>query len=129
MKSRCLLDSSVVIAALRGEPGVRERIAQVEEVFLSSIVAGELYFGARQSHRMAENLANTEAFASGCTVLGTGLETGRVYGVLKRQLETRGRRIPENDLWIAASALEHGLSLVTRDLHFREIEGLAINVW
>jgi tRNA(fMet)-specific endonuclease VapC len=41
-------------------------------------------------------------------------------------LEERGRPIPENDLWIAAVALELEMPLVTRDAHFDRIEGLAV---
>jgi predicted nucleic acid-binding protein len=36
----------------------------------------------------------------------------------------QGRPIPDNDIWIAAIARQHSLSLITRDAHFREIEGL-----
>ncbi|HFE66754.1 MAG TPA: PIN domain-containing protein, partial [Chloroflexi bacterium] len=41
----------------------------------------------------------------------------------------RGRPIPENDIWIAALAIEHELTLVTRDAHFEEIEQLDIEAW
>ena len=44
-------------------------------------------------------------------------------------LRSKGRPIPENDLWIAASALRHSLDLVTRDHHFEEIDGLTVKEW
>ncbi|HEV8045487.1 MAG TPA: PIN domain-containing protein [Rubrobacter sp.] len=40
-----------------------------------------------------------------------------------------GRPIPENDIWIAATALQHGLVLVTRDSHFEHVEGLRVERW
>lgn len=43
-----------------------------------------------------------------------------VYAVLRR----KGQPIPTNDLWIAASTLEHGASLLTLDAHFQHIDGL-----
>jgi len=43
-------------------------------------------------------------------------------------LRKKGRPIPENDVWIAAVARQHGLTLLTRDVHFREIEGLAVDL-
>jgi tRNA(fMet)-specific endonuclease VapC len=38
-------------------------------------------------------------------------------------------RIPENDLWIAAIALEHDLVVATRDVHFGEIDNLKVEMW
>ena len=46
--------------------------------------------------------------------------TGHCYAGLRR----KGQLIPTNDVWIAASALEHGAALLTRDAHFRHVEGL-----
>jgi len=44
-------------------------------------------------------------------------------------LRLKGRPIPENDLWIAAMALEHDLVLATRDAHFGEIDNLKVEMW
>lgn len=56
-------------------------------------------------------------------------ETAEAYGRLKFQLRRKGRPIPENDLWIAALCVQHGRTLVTRDAHFAEVEGLATASW
>jgi tRNA(fMet)-specific endonuclease VapC len=53
----------------------------------------------------------------------------REYGRVKWRLKAKGQPIPENDLWIAAAALCHGLTLVTRDTHFEEVEGLRTAGW
>ena len=50
--------------------------------------------------------------------------TAERYGHLKQQLALAGTPIPENDLWIAASALEHGQRLYSYDGHFAQIDGL-----
>lgn len=42
---------------------------------------------------------------------------------------TKGCPIPDNDIWIAATAMQYGLSLATRDKHFREIDGLSLVIW
>ena len=55
--------------------------------------------------------------------------TARRYGTIKNELRRKGRPIPENDIWIAATAIEHALVLVTRDDHFRETDGLEIEAW
>jgi len=51
-------------------------------------------------------------------------ETAEHYAAVYRQLRAKGKPIPSNDMWIAASARGHGLVLLTRDAHFQEIEGL-----
>lgn len=56
MNGRYLLDTNVIIALFAGEEAVRENLASAEEIFLSSIAIGELYFGARKSTRVTENL-------------------------------------------------------------------------
>jgi len=57
------------------------------------------------------------------------LRTAHQYGIVKELLRRKGRPIPENDVWIAATALLHGLPLVTRDAHFAHVDGLVVEVW
>lgn len=129
MHGRFLLDTNIVIALFAGEIPVRERIGQAEEVFLSNIVLGELYFGARKSSRMEVNLARIDELAGSVTILASDIGTAREYGIIKSILQAKGRPIPENDIWIAAIAKQHGITIATRDAHFREIEGLSIETW
>ena len=51
------------------------------------------------------------------------------YAEVKNKLRKKGRPIPENDIWIAAIALRHGLPILTRDQHFNEVDGLAVLTW
>ena len=60
---------------------------------------------------------------------GIAAGTARQYGIIKNQLRTRGKPIPENDIWIAAMAKQYQLTLVTRDNHFQHIHGLVIEQW
>ena len=57
------------------------------------------------------------------------LETARRYGIIKDRLRRKGTIIPDNDIWIAAIAMQHGLILVTRDAHFDEVESLQTERW
>lgn len=127
--SSYLLDTNVLVEALRGDQDLRVRLASEAGTFVSVVVLGELYFGARKSGRVEPNLALVEELATRTRVLAVDQETARRYGRLKRDLEGRGRLIPDNDMWIAATALQHGLTLVTRDGHFREVEGLSLESW
>ena len=56
-------------------------------------------------------------------------ETALIYGKIKADLRRKGTPIPENDIWIAASAIQHRLKLSTRDKHFLEIAGLKTLAW
>jgi tRNA(fMet)-specific endonuclease VapC len=53
----------------------------------------------------------------------------RVYGSVRIALRRKGRPIPDNDTWIAAVALQHGLVLASRDSHFEQVEGLRLDRW
>jgi tRNA(fMet)-specific endonuclease VapC len=129
MSGRVLLDTNIVIALFAGEAAVEKRLSQTDAVFLPSIVLGELYFGARKSGKVEVNLTRIEDFAISNSVLTCDSETAKVYGLIKSILQAKGRPIPENDIWIAAVAQQHRLTLVTRDTHFDQIDDLNIETW
>jgi len=123
------LDTSVLIALFADETAVKEELAQASEVFIPSIAAGELYYGAWKSQRRRENAAQVDELVSGNVVLGCNARTARWYGEVKHALQLKGHPIPENDLWIAAIALEHDLVVATQDAHFAEIDNLKVEMW
>jgi tRNA(fMet)-specific endonuclease VapC len=129
MNGRYLLDTNVIIALFAEDKAIKDNLGKAGEVFVPSIAIGELCYGARKSARAKENLARIDEFAANNVVLGCDTETARRYGDVKNALRIKGRPIPENDIWIAAVALQHGLTLVTRDTHFGEIESLSIAAW
>jgi len=96
---------------------------------IPSTVIGELFFGAFKSSRPNENSTRIENFAAVNAVLVCGIDTSREYGRIKNLLLKKGLPIPENDIWIAALAVEHDLTLVTRDEHFKNIDELKRSVW
>lgn len=129
MSGKFLLDTNIVIALFANETAVTENLAKAEEVFIPSVVIGELFYGAYKSARAAENLARIEDFASRSVVLGCDTETARIYGKIKHGLSVVGHPIPENDIWIAAIAIQHDLILISRDAHFQEIGNLKVQGW
>ncbi|MEA2564785.1 MAG: tRNA(fMet)-specific endonuclease VapC [Acidobacteriota bacterium] len=120
------LDTNVAIAVLNNTGHAGEWIQDFDEVFLPVPVVGELRFGAINSGRPEKNLARIEAFVDSCSVLDIRLSTTDIYSVVRLGLKRKGKPIPENDVWIAAVCIEHGLSLATSDGHFREVEGLTL---
>lgn len=129
MSGKYLLDTNIVIALFAEDPSVQKHIAKAGEIFIPSTVIGELFFGAFKSGRPKENTARIENFAIANTVLASDIGTSREYGRIKDLLHKKGHPIPENDIWIAALAIEHGLTLVSRDEHFKKIDGLKRDEW
>src|SRR4028118_2373329 len=114
MGGRYLLDTNIVIAIFNGENGIGQRLETRSEIFLCSVVFGELYFGAVKSNRPQASRERGEECARFCTLVGADTGTGRSYGELKLHLRRKGLPIPENNIWIAACALEHGPTPGTR---------------
>lgn len=129
MNGRYLLDTTIVIALFGQEQSVQQRLSEAGEVFVSSVVLGELYYGAEKSTRVASNLKRIDDFASSSTVLNCDLETARQYGRIKNQFRAKGRPIPENNIWIASQTIQHRLTLVARDAHFNEIDSISLESW
>jgi len=129
MSGRLLLDTNVVIAIFAGESAVLAHLAEATEVFVPAIVLGELHYGARKSSRVEANVARIDEFASESAVLECNGESAKHYGIIKNRLRAKGRPIPQNDIWIAAIAVQHGLDMVSRDPHFEEIEDLRLVAW
>jgi tRNA(fMet)-specific endonuclease VapC len=126
--SRYLLDTVIVAAYFNREAAIREKLKDAT-FYVSSITIGELYFGAYNSQQIANNVKQIKDFIAIITVLRCDETTSDHYGQVKQQLRAKGRPIPENDIWIAATALQYGLTVVTRDVHFREVDKLLIEVW
>ena len=113
MSGRYLLDTNIIIALFAGDGLIKERLIQIEEVFTSPFVLGELYYGAYRSRQSRRNIGRIDELALKSAILPCDSDTAQHYGMVKNQLSKKGTPIPENDLWIAASAIQHGLILVT----------------
>jgi len=121
-----LLDTSAVIAIFNGDRGMLQWISDASEVYLCTVVAGELYYGAYKSARRKENIQKIEEFIVSSAVLESDINTAKEYGIIKSGLQRKGKPIPENDIWIAAIARQYGLTLVSTDRHFGEIDALNV---
>jgi tRNA(fMet)-specific endonuclease VapC len=129
MSGKYLLDTNIVIAIFAGDPDVLEPLVQSNEIFLPTIVLGELYYGARKSTHVEANVSRIDELAASSVLLECDIDTSRHYGLIKNKLRAKGRPIPENDIWIAAVAHQHRLTLVSRDAHFAEVDSLSLEVW
>lgn len=124
-----LLDTNILIAILAEERTVLRKLASGLLVYLPVVALGELFYGASKSARPRANMPHVEDLAERGVVLSIDAGTARQYGEVKRELRATGRPIPDNDIWIAALAVQHGLTLVTRDPHFGHVRGLRVERW
>lgn len=128
MTGNALLDTVAAITLLNRWPG-HDSLLQYSDIYLPFIVVGEIFHGATRSQRVQENLQRVEQLIAQVPILYPDVPTLRIYGEIRTALRRKGRPIPGNDVWIAAVALEHQLPVLTRDAHFREVEGLAVVTW
>lgn len=129
MPERALLDTNAAIAYLNGDLGVQRAIRSLDQGCLCPAVIGELVYGAMRSRKIESNLENLHRFMRFFMLLPCTEATAMHYGRLRGTLANVGRPIPNNDVWIAAAAVEHSLAIVTRDAHFHAIEGLDLITW
>lgn len=124
-----LVDTNIVSTHFRGDSAVTPKLQASDTIYLPSIVLGELHFGAHRSPHPARNLERIGRFVAAALLLSVDAATAALYGQLKAELMTAGQIIPDNDLWIAALAKQHDLTLVSRDQHFSHVPGLKWVVW
>lgn len=122
--SKCLLDTSIIIQSFKRNNAVGKYLDGIEEIYVPVTVVGELYYGAYKSGTAEKHIERIEIFLSSCKLLQTDLATATAYGNIKAAQTRKGKPIPENDIWIAATAMQHKLPLYTSDRHFNEIEGI-----
>ncbi|HEV2990713.1 MAG TPA: type II toxin-antitoxin system VapC family toxin [Candidatus Angelobacter sp.] len=120
MAVRLALDTNRYTDLCRGNAPVVETVEAADEVWLPFIVLGELRAGFAVGTQGPRNEAVLRRFLlkPGVDVLYADEQTTHHYATLYRQLRKQGTPIPTNDLWIAALALQHSLTLYDRDAHF-----------
>ena len=126
---RYLLDTNIVIALFTGDRAVEAKVANTENVAFAPPIIGEFCFGAQKSEKVTENLYRINMFIEEHLLFSFDLETAQWYGIIKNQLRRQGTPIPNNDIWIAAIAMQHNLILDTRDSHFDQVESLQTEHW
>ena len=123
---RILLDTNAYAAFKRGDPGARDVVQMADTLGVSTVVLGELLGGFALGSRAERNRTELTAFIESprVAVLPIGEVTAQFYASVFAALRRKGQPIPTNDLWVAATALEHGFGLFTYDSHFRAVDGL-----
>jgi tRNA(fMet)-specific endonuclease VapC len=127
--SRVLLDTSAYSAFMRGDPTVKEMLQTVDAIYVNAVVLGELRAGFLRGRMQPKNEARLRQLLASPRVSAVTIdeETAERYAVILNALWNVRTPIPTNDIWIAASAMQYGLVVITTDAHF--LKNPQILVW
>lgn len=122
------IDTNAYAAFKRGEPQIVAVLQHAPSILVSVTVLGELLGGFAAGQRDSANRIELSKFLSTphVTLAQCTPATADLYALVYSALRRKGQPIPTNDLWIAASSLEHGAALLTLDAHFKNIDGLRV---
>jgi tRNA(fMet)-specific endonuclease VapC len=124
-----LIDTSVLVDSERGG-GALTRVPDDEEHAISVVTVSELLHGVRRASDGARRMrrqAFVEQVLAGLEVLPATTEVARVHADVWAQLEADGELIGAHDLWIAATALAHGMRVATTNAReFARVPGLEV---
>jgi tRNA(fMet)-specific endonuclease VapC len=132
---RYLLDTNVLSEVIRKDPnrGLLQRLGEIapRDAVTSVVCVAELRHGAaRVAHGALLWKRIAREVLSRVDILPLGGAEAVRAGDLLATLEAEGQPIGMEDVWIGATALEHRLTVVTRNLkHFRRIPGLISESW
>lgn len=133
MEPRYLLDTNICIYIRQKRPEKvlrRFRRLRPGEAVLSVITYGELLYGAAKSEQRVRALEQLRELVGLLPALSLPETAAESYGAIRAELEAKGERIGNNDLWIAAHAVAAGLTLVTNnEKEFRRVRGLKVQNW
>jgi tRNA(fMet)-specific endonuclease VapC len=131
-----LLDTNACIALMNGAPtAVRMRFEKAIHrdfrVYISSVVAFELWYGIAKSARVGMNTQRFEMLLSSPVIaLPLDNEDSRAAGSIRAVLEAAGTPIGAYDYLIAGQALARHLTLVTANVsEFSRVKGLSWQDW
>ncbi len=126
-----LLDTDTSSAYLKGNANVINRVIQYGgQLSVSVVTVGELYTWAFRAIAPPRRLAELASFLNDVAIWDVDLDVARKFGEVRAGLLDAGRRAPEMDLLIAATALVHGLTVVTHNTQdYAHVPGLALADW
>jgi tRNA(fMet)-specific endonuclease VapC len=122
-KNRVILDTSAYSLHLQGDETIKLALQRADEIVVNPVILGELLAGFHSGGRVQRNRDILRKFLASSRVRIVDLdeETAERFAVVTDYLRRAGLPIPTNDLWIAASAMQHGLKVLTADAHFLKV--------
>lgn len=121
-----LMDTNVIVRVLNGDRELINELSKISSLCTCTVVLGELMYGAAKSAHVVQNKQNVKSFCSRYPLLGVSNIVAEFYGEIKKDLLSHGNVMPENDMWIAATALANDMTVITQDKHFEHIQNLMV---
>lgn len=120
--SSLTLDSSIIVHHMRtGDARVAARLKAASELYVPLTALGEILYGIKRSGNDPRAVEQWQKFSQNVVILRPDDSTVAAYAEIKQHLVIKGRPIPDNDMWIAATARSFDLPLYCRDAHFNEL--------
>lgn len=122
-----LLDSNICVALLKEERNIRKQLRQLDtdEICIPAVVLAELSFGVWKSDFVNSSLGKLQVVLAYHRIIPFDEEAAMQYGRIRANLSMRGTPIGPMDYLIAATALAHDATLITRNTReFSRVPGL-----
>ncbi len=122
---KLVLDTNIYCDFAEGVPAVVDALVEFgDELYLPTIVIAELTYGFMKGTRQEYNEKKLQEIITKLqiSIIDIDRNVARKYALIYLHLTTKGRKIPINDVWIAACCMDIGGTLFTRDSHFAEID-------
>jgi len=121
--TRIMLDTSAYSAFMLGHSDIKVALQEADAIYLTPIIIGELRAGFLRGKSRRKNEGEFRAFLDSprVNVVDVTATTAERYAVILNFLWKNGTPIPTNDIWIAASAMQHGLRIITTDVHYEKV--------
>ena len=122
---KLVLDTNIYCDYAEGLPHAVDFLAtRSEDIFLSSIVLGELTYGFMKGSSRQFNERKLQEIIDKLKIeiIDVNQNVSRKYAIIYLSLAKKGTKIPINDVWVAACCMEVGGTLLTRDQHFQHVE-------
>lgn len=128
---RILMDTSAYSNHIQNHPAIVEAVRKSERIYINPIAVGEIRYGFELGNRREENERRLRQFlrTPRVDVVAVDEETSVFYSAITASLKRAGTPIHSNDAWIAASAMQHGLQLLTSDAHFRLVTQVIVKCY
>jgi predicted nucleic acid-binding protein len=127
--AKVLLDTNTYSLFKNGHSEDANSILEAaDEIGLPNVVIAELYAGFYEGTRFAQNERELEMFLQTpqTSVVWFSDQTPKIFGEQQLRLKKQGVKVPHNDLWIAALALEHGFVVYSLDKHLKMISSITV---
>jgi len=110
--SRVLTDTNILIDLMKGDTGIASKLELFDDVYISPFILAELYFGAYRPLNPTKHLQKIALAVQKTKLLAVDAATSEIFVTLKLSLFSKGTPIPENDIWIAATAIQYNIPVI-----------------